>query len=404
MGRKIAVFTGNRAEFGLLLPVIQEIAASNALELQLLVAGAHLDPNFGRTIDVIHDNHLDIAAEIAIDLADDDLYSTAVAIGEGVQGVANALNKLKPDMLLVYADRFEGFSAVIAAAQMRVPVGHIEGGDVTEGGALDDSVRHAMTKLSHLHFTTNYAASVNVLQLGEEPWRVFNVGLPSIDAILQGKLASDEEIAARWPVDFSRPIVVFTQHSVTTQFDKADQQIQASLCALERLLAKDVQLFLTYPNNDAGGKRIIQALNDFAAKHPRDVYLTPSMGSHFYHGMLALAKNPQVRVACVGNSSSGIKETPVFGCPTVNIGSRQDGRLRAENLLDVGYDEELILNAVETCLFDDAFRQRCFSAHNPYGDGTASRQIIEVLRSVALDDTLIAKKTLFAGQKPAEQG
>lgn len=397
MGRKIAVFTGNRAEFGLLLPVIQEIAASDELELQLLVAGAHLDPNFGRTIDVIHDNHLDIAAEIAIDLADDDLYSTAVAIGEGVQGVAKALNELKPDMLLVYADRFEGFSAVIAAAQMRIPVGHIEGGDVTEGGALDDSVRHAMTKLSHLHFTTNYAASVNVQQLGEEPWRVFNVGLPSIDAILQGKLASAEEIAARWPVDFSRPVVVFTQHSVTTQFDKADQQIQASLAALGQLLAQGVQLFLTYPNNDAGGKRIIQALNDFAAKHPQDVYLTPSMGSHFYHGMLALAKEPQLRVACVGNSSSGIKETPVFGCPTVNIGSRQDGRLRAENLLDVGYDEKAILHAVETCLFDDAFRQRCFSAHNPYGDGTASRQIIEVLRSVPLDDTLIAKKTLFAG-------
>ncbi|MEW9797567.1 UDP-N-acetylglucosamine 2-epimerase [Alteromonas sp. CYL-A6] len=395
MRRKIAVFTGNRAEFGLLLPVIQEIAASDKLELQLLVAGAHLDPNFGRTIDVIHDNQLDIAAEIAIDLADDDLYSTALAIGDGIQGVASALQKLRPDMLLVYADRFEGFSAVIAAAQMRIPVGHIEGGDVTEGGALDDSVRHAMTKLSHLHFTTNHAASLNVKQLGEEPWRVFNVGLPSIDAIVQGKLAAEHEIETRWPVDLSRPIVVFTQHSVTTQFDKAEEQILASLGALTRLLENGVQLFLTYPNNDAGGKRIIQALTDFASQHTKDVYLTPSMGSYYYHGMLALARDPQRRVACVGNSSSGIKETPIFGCPTVNIGSRQDGRLRAENLIDVGYDKQAILAAVQTCLFDDAFRQRCFSAHNPYGDGTAARQIVDVLCSVALDNALIAKKTLF---------
>lgn len=397
MRRKIAVFTGNRAEFGLLLPVIQEIKASDDLELQLLVAGAHLDPSFGRTIDVIKNNQLDIAAEISIDLADDDLYSTAVAVGEGVQGVAKALQLLAPDIVLVYADRFEGFSAVIAAAQMRIPVAHLEGGDVTEGGALDDSVRHAMTKLSHLHFTTNKAASQNVLQLGEEPWRVHTVGLPSIDGILQGKLASRQEIAERWNVDFERPIVVFTQHSVTTQFDQAEAQIAASMNALKELVDAGSQVFLTYPNNDAGGKRIVEALTTFAVKY-NEVRLIPSMGSHFYHGMLALAKDPAIRISCVGNSSSGIKETPIFGCPTVNIGSRQDGRLRAENVIDVDYDKQQILDAIKSSFFDEEFRARCFQSHNPYGNGSASAHIVDVLRTVALDEKLIAKKTLFGSQ------
>ena len=397
MRRKIAVFTGNRAEFGLLLPVIQEVKASDDLELQLLVAGAHLDPSFGRTIDVIKDNQLDISAEISIDLADDDLYSTAVAVGEGVQGVAKALQLLAPDIVLVYADRFEGFSAVIAAAQMRIPVAHLEGGDVTEGGALDDSVRHAMTKLSHLHFTTNKAASQNVLQLGEEPWRVHTFGLPSIDRILQGKLASRQEIAERWNVDFERPVIVFTQHSVTTQFDQANAQIAESIDALKELMDAGTQVFLTYPNNDAGGKRIVEALTTFATEY-KEARLIPSMGSHFYHGMLALAKDPAIRIACVGNSSSGIKETPIFGCPTVNVGSRQDGRLRAENVIDVDYDKQQILDAIKSSFFDEEFRARCFHSHNPYGNGSASADIVDVLRTVALDEKLIAKKTLFGSQ------
>jgi UDP-hydrolysing UDP-N-acetyl-D-glucosamine 2-epimerase len=399
MSRKIAVFTGNRAEYGLLLPVIKEISNRNHLELMLLVSGAHLDPLFGRTIDSIKANGFSVSAEIAVDLKSDDLYSTAIAIGEGIQAIASALKKLKPDFLIVYADRFEGFAAVVAASQMRIPVAHIEGGDMTDGGALDDNVRHAMTKLSHLHFTTNQQAADNVLQLGEEDWRVFNAGLPSLDAILQGKLASKSEIATKWSIDFNAPIILFTQHSVTTQFDQSAIHIEASLNALEHFLHKGAQVFVTYPNNDAGGKLIIESINTWQQHLPsatqKRLFVVPALGSYFYHGLLALSKDPLVRLVCVGNSSSGIKETPVFGCPTVNIGSRQDGRLRAGNVLDVPYDMQSILTAITQCLDDSAFRKHCAAVDNPYGSGNAAKAIVDVLQSMPLDNRLIAKKTIF---------
>lgn len=399
MRRKIAVFTGNRAEYGLLLPVIKETNNRSNLELLLLVSGAHLDPIFGRTIDSITAHGLEVAAEIAIDLGDDDLYSTAIAIGAGIQSIAKALDELKPDLLVVYADRFEGFSAVIAASQMLIPVAHIEGGDMTDGGALDDSVRHAMTKLSHLHFTTNQQALNNVLQLGEESWRVFNAGLPSLDAILQGKVATQFEISEKWLLDFNLPIILFTQHSVTTQFDQSANQIDASLQALEKLLQKGAQIFVTYPNNDAGGKLIIekilkwQSLLDVSFR--QRLYVVPSLGSYFYHGLLALAKDPSIRLVCVGNSSSGIKETPVFGCPTVNIGSRQEGRLRAGNIIDVTYNTDAIISAIHTCLEDPVFRQSCATVQNPYGSGSSAKIIVDVLQDIPLDQRLIAKKTIF---------
>lgn len=393
--RRIAVFTGNRAEYGLLLPIIRQIHDDPSLTLLLLVSGAHLDSEFGNTIDSITQSGFGISAQIAIELKDDDLYSTAIAIGTGIQNVAKELKKLKPDVLVVYADRFEGLSAVVAAAQMGIAVAHIEGGDMTEGGALDDSVRHAMTKLSHLHFTTNEIASKNVIQMGEAPWRVTTAGLPSIDSILQGELATQDDIIAKWGIDPNQPIVVFTQHSVTTEYDESDTQITESLTALGSLLVKGVQLFITYPNNDAGGKRIVSHLKNFAKSAAGKVVLVPSLGGKMYHGLLALAQSPDNRVVCVGNSSSGIKETPIFGCPSVNIGTRQAGRLRAENVIDVMYSRDAIEQAILTCLYDDDFRQTCRQTKNPYGDGQAAMRILNVLKTVSLDKALIAKKHIF---------
>lgn len=395
MGRRIAVFTGNRAEYGLLRPIIEKIQSDPDLSLQLLVAGGHLDNNFGRTLTDIQQAGFPISAEIAIDLKNDDLFSTAVAVGDGIKSIAHELARLKPDMLMVYADRFEGFSAVIAASQMCIPVAHLEGGDMTEGGALDDSVRHAMTKLSHLHFTTNEVASKNVIQMGESKERVFTVGLPSIDAIVKGDLASKEEIAEAWGLSTRKPLIVFTQHSVTNAFDQAENQIRASLAALESFLVREIQVCITYPNNDAGGARIIGELKRFAEKFEDNLVLVPSLGGRMYHGILALARSINNRVACVGNSSSGIKETPIFGCPTVNIGSRQAGRLRAGNVIDVDYDTRAISIAIEKCLFDDAFRQHCQQVANPYGNGQAAIKIVDVLKSVNLDANFVAKKHHF---------
>lgn len=396
--RIIAVFTGNRAEYGLQYPILKAIAAHPDLEYRLIVSGAHLDPNFGRTLKEITDDGFQVHAEVKVDLESDTLYATAQAIGTGVISMSHALDRIRPDMLVVYADRFEGFAAVIAGTQMNVPTAHVEGGDITQGGALDDSVRHAMTKLAHLHFTTNQQASNRVLAMGEEPWRVHTVGFPAIDLIQVGNYASADEARARLGLDLSRPVVLFTQHSVTTEFDLAATQVKPSLAALERIARDGVQVIATYPNNDAGGQRIIAELDAWVARGIPNVQLHHSLGRWLYHGVIGLARDPAVRVACVGNSSSGIKETPAFFCPTVNIGSRQLGRLRADNVLDVDYSEDAIDVAVRRCLFDDQYREDCRSAENPYGVGDAGGKIADVLARVPLDRALLRKGMTLQGE------
>ncbi len=397
--RVVAVFTGNRAEYGLQFPILQAIDAHPDLDYRLIVSGAHLDDNFGRTLKEIEEDGYKVHAEVKIDMKEDTLYSTAQAIGSGVLSMSEVLDKLRPDLLTVYADRFEGFAAVIAGTQMNVPTAHVEGGDLTEGGALDDSVRHAMTKLSHLHFTTNCQATNRILAMGEEPWRVHTVGFPAIDLIKKNNFAKKEELRKRFGLDIMKPIVIFTQHSVTTEFDKAVDQIEPSLEAIKKLAGEGVQVVLTYPNNDAGGLRIIDRLNDFTEPAHSNVQLHRSVGRYSYHGILALAMDPEVRCCCVGNSSSGIKETPAFGCPTVNIGSRQAGRLRAENVLDVGYDTNNIYTAIIRCFEDKTFRNTCRNSENPYGLGDAGEKIAEVLSRVPLDRNLLRKRMTLNGEE-----
>ena len=288
MKRKIAIFTGNRAEYGLQFPILKAVAAHPDLEYQLIVSGAHLDKDFGKTLSEIERDGFKIAAEVKIEMREDSGFATAQAIGSGVLSMSECLVKLKPDILVVYADRFEGFAAVISGTQMGIPTAHVEGGDVTEGGALDDSVRHAMTKLSHLHFTTNEDASNRIRTMGEEPWRVHTVGFPMIDLVKAGSFASPETLAKLYNLDLNRPVILFTQHSVTTQIDKSVEQVRASLAALEPLAREGVQVILTYPNNDAGGRAIIGELEAFAARKIPNVQLHKSLGRFNYHGGLNL--------------------------------------------------------------------------------------------------------------------
>jgi UDP-N-acetylglucosamine 2-epimerase (non-hydrolysing)/GDP/UDP-N,N'-diacetylbacillosamine 2-epimerase (hydrolysing) len=300
--------------------------------------------------------------------------------------------------MVVYADRFEGFAAVIAATQMNIPTAHIEGGDLTEGGTLDDSVRHAMTKLAHMHFTTNQQASNRILAMGEEPWRVHTVGFPAIDLISEGRFAAPAEIVEKLGLALARSIVLFTQHSVTTEVDQAVMQLAPSVEAMCRLAAEGVQVIMTYPNNDAGGRLIIAGLVALDERKVAGIQVHRSLGRHLYHGVLALARDPAVRVVCVGNSSSGIKETPAFGCPTVNIGSRQQGRLRAGNVIDARYDADEIVVAVRKCLNDEAFRDTARTSLNPYYLGGAGIKVAEALAAVQLDQTLLRKSMTLQGE------
>jgi UDP-N-acetylglucosamine 2-epimerase (non-hydrolysing)/GDP/UDP-N,N'-diacetylbacillosamine 2-epimerase (hydrolysing) len=396
--RVIAVFTGNRAEYGLQFPILRAIDRHPDLDYRLIVSGAHLDSNFGRTLEEIRNDGFRVHAEVKIEMDAESLFSTAQAIGSGVIEISKALAEIRPDVMVVYADRFEGLAAVIASSQMNIPTAHIEGGDLTEGGALDDSVRHAMTKLAHLHFTTNQQASNRILAMGEEAWRVHTVGFPAIDLISEGRFAGPEEIVQRLGLDLTRPIVLFTQHSVTTEFDQAADQLQPSLGAIEQLAAEGVQVILTYPNNDAGGRQIVEHLESFAARNLPNTQVHRSLGRHLYHGVLALAKDPERRVACMGNSSSGLKETPAFNCPTVNIGSRQEGRLRGANVVDAGYNTADIVRTTHQCLYDTAFRVLCRNAENPYWLGDAGPKVAQVLADVALDTNLIRKRMTLRGE------
>lgn len=289
--RVVAVFTGNRAEYGLQLPILRAIAAHPLLEYRLIVSGAHLDRNFGRTLDEIRADGFEIHDEVKIDLASDTLYATAQAIGSGVASVSRSLDRLRPDLLVVYADRFEGFAAVIAGTQMNVPTAHIEGGDITEGGALDDSVRHAMTKLAHLHFTTNDQATNRVLGMGEEHWRVHTVGFPAIDLIAAGNFASADELIGRYSLDLSRPVVLFTQHSVTTEFDQAREQVAGALQALAMLADEGVQVIITYPNNDAGGRGIVASISEFVGSGRKNPGTIPAR-------CIALGPSTRNQAAC----------------------------------------------------------------------------------------------------------
>ncbi len=388
--RKIAVFTGNRAEYGLQFPIIKAIDDDPRFEYYLLVSGAHLKEDFGRTLSEIESDGFKVYAEVEIDLQGDTLLATAQAIGSGVTNISRVLGDLGPDVLVVYGDRFEGFAAAIAGTQMGIPTAHVEGGDYTEGGALDDSVRHAMTKLAHLHFTTNEQAADRVRSLGEEPWRVHNVGFPALDLVAAGDFAPPKKVYRRYGLDPQRPILMFTQHSVATEYEEAPEQVRPALQALEEAGREwGCQSIVTYPNDDAGGRRIIEEVRKLESKRLQFLQVHPSLGRYNYHSVLNVA------TACIGNSSSGIKETPAFQCPCVNIGGRQNGRLRADNVIDVDYDAGEIKHAIWRCLNDEAFKERVRSCDNPYGAGDAGRRIADVLATVRLDQALIQKKMTY---------
>ena len=396
--KKIAVFTGNRAEYGLQYPILKAIKDHPLLDYKLIISGAHLDENFGSTIEEINNDGFEIHAEAKIEMDADSIQSNVQAIGSGILSIGRILGDLKPDLMIVYADRFEGLAAVIASSQMNIPTAHIEGGDITEGGALDDSVRHAMSKLSHIHFTTNEQATNRILAMGEEKWRVHTVGFPAIDLIKENNYATEKELIKKLGLNLTKPVVIFTQHSVTTESNESSSQVSYSIKALKKLAKEGVQIIVTYPNNDSGAKQIIKNIKHLQDQKIENIQVHKSLGRYIYHGLLALSRNNKNRIACVGNSSSGIKETPIFGCPTVNIGSRQSGRLRGQNVLDSDYDSNTIYEAITKCLFDDDFRKNCTETDNPYYIGDAGTKIAKILANLSINKELLRKKMTLLGE------
>lgn len=382
--RRIAAFSGNRAEYGLLFPIIRAMKERGDLDVRLVASGAHLAESFGRTIDEIMGDGVEIAATVDMGVTGGSVREQTLCLARGISRFCEVLDAIKPDISLVYADRMEGFAATVASFEMNIPVAHVEGGDLTEGGTHDDSVRHAMTKLAHLHFTTSLEAAERVKRLGEEEWRIVFAGLPTLDTIRRGEFARPEEICREFSLDPSRPIVVFTQHPVSTEPELAGTQAMESLEALKTVGAQTV---ITYPNSDPGSQAIIAAFEGYRAVPHFQFH--KSLGRRRYLGLLNVAW------ALVGNSSSGIKETPSFGIPCVNVGSRQKGRLRAENVIDAGYNRADIAEGTRAALFDEAVRARARKCGKPYGEGRCGETVASRLAEVPLGERLLRKRMTY---------
>lgn len=378
--RTIGVVTVGRSDYGILTPVLKAIQAEPSLRLHLIVAGSHLSPEFGSTVGEIERDGFPIADRVDMLRHTDTPEGMAESLGRGVAGFAKAYSRSRPDLLLVCGDRVEMYAAALAALPLTIPIAHLHGGELTEG-AIDDALRHSMTKLSHLHFVATEAYARRVLQLGEEPWRVSVCGAPSLDHLQQTILLSREALQQRYGLRFTEAPLLVTYHPVTLEHESAPRQI-AEL--LQALAAWEGFIVFTAPNADTHGRQIRRAIETFLSTHPQH-QMVEHLGQQGYFSVMALA------AAMVGNSSSGIIEAPSFALPVVNIGMRQQGRLRAANVIDVGYEPSHILRGIRQAVSTE-FRATLSGCVNPYGDGHAAPRIVKTLRDIPLGERLIKKR------------
>lgn len=376
--RKICVVTGTRAEYGLLYWLMKEIKEDAELELQIIATGMHLSSEFGLTYKAVEDDGFHIDAKVEMLLASDTPVGIAKSIGLGVIGFADALDRLRPDLIVLLGDRFETLAVAQTALVAAIPVAHIVGGDTTEG-AYDEAMRHSITKMAHLHFVTNTAALKRVRQLGENPDYIFNVGSPGLDYIRRLTLLGREELQKKLNFQFRSKNLLITFHPVTLDAQPAVEQFQALLEALSRL-GDDVGLIFTKPNADNQGHGLITMLDQYVSLQTNAQVYT-SLGPQVYLSAMAQVD------AVVGNSSSGLYEAPSFKKPTVNIGDRQKGRLQAASVLNCPPESEAIYQTILEALDLD-----CANVVNPYGDGRATEKILKNLKDIKDYRSLIKKQ------------
>lgn len=374
MTRKICVITGSRAEYGLLRWVMQGIKDDRELTLQVIATGMHLSPEFGLTYREIEKDGFQIDRKVEMLTSSDTPVGIAKSMGMGLIGFADALNELKPDLIVALGDRFEIFSAVAAALVARIPVAHLHGGETTEG-AFDDALRHSITKMSHLHFVAAEEYRRRVIQLGEQPERVFLVGGLGIDNIKRLKLLGRAELEATLDFQLGQRSLLITFHPVTLEMSTAANQMAELLAALAEL--RDTQLIFTLPNADTDGRALIKMVEQFVALKSNARAYT-SLGQLRYLSCVALVDG------VVGNSSSGLTEVPSLKKGTINIGDRQRGRLQAESVINCEPTRQSITDAIERLRSTDF--QRCLAQfRNPYGEGGASEKVIETIKHFAID-------------------
>jgi UDP-hydrolysing UDP-N-acetyl-D-glucosamine 2-epimerase len=377
--RTIAVVTTSRADYSHLYWPLKDLSAHPQVDLKLIVVGSHLSPEFGRTAQEIEKDGFRIDARVECLLSSDTDVGMAKTIGVATLSLADTLGQMRPDLLLLIADRYEMLAPASVALALRIPIAHIEGGEISEG-AIDDAVRNALTMMSHVHFTSTHDARQRVISMGEEPWRVHRAGAPSLDHLRRQPLFSREQLESRLEIKIKNPAVLVTYHPVTIARDTT-VEADALFAALATL---PEQLLFCYPNADAGSRDLIARTRSFAASRG-DSHVFVNLDALTYWSLLR-----QVDMV-LGNSSSGIMETPSFAIPTINVGLRQQGRERARNILDAAPDAGSILDAVRTAK-SEGFRRSLEGMTNPYGDGVASQKIVEVLTTVPLGQDLLMKR------------
>ncbi|MEE2754761.1 MAG: UDP-N-acetylglucosamine 2-epimerase [Candidatus Latescibacterota bacterium] len=379
--RTIGVVTVARSDYGIYLPVLKRIVADSELKLHLIVAGMHLTEEFGHTVDLIEADGFAVGDRVDMLHTSNTPEGISKSGGLGMIGFAESFVKNRPDILLVLGDRFEMHAAAIAALPFKIPVAHVHGGEVTSG-AIDDALRHSMTKLSHLHFVTTDAYRSRVEQLGEDPCRVVVSGAPSLDNLQDIELLSSAEFEGVSRVPAGEPFLLVTFHPVTLEYEHTEAHFGELLAVLAQ---RQEPVLFTMANADTYGRTVNRMIQEFVSANASRAYSVDNLGTQRYFSAMSLA------AVMLGNSSSGIIEAATFGLPVVNIGRRQEGRVRGLNVIDSPPDRTSILAALDRAL-SSAFCEGFKRLTNPYGQGNASERIVDGLKSAVLDDTLLIKR------------
>lgn len=378
--RKIAVATGSRADYGIYRPVLREMRKRTTLDVRLLVCGAHLSDLFGRTVAEIERDDFAPVTRIETLLPGDAPVDIARSIAKAVEGFGAALDADRPDLMLLLGDRYEMFAAASAAIPFAIPLAHIHGGETTQG-AIDEAMRHSISKMSHLHFVSTKPYATRLAQMGEQPDNIFVTGAPGLDNLTDFDPMPEEELSDLIGMPLRKEPLLVTFHPVTLEYERTLDDVSALLTALDTV---GLPVVFTYPNADTNGQIIINAIDEFVREHP-SANAVKNLGTRGYFSLLGAAS------AMVGNSSSGIVEAASFGLPVVDIGNRQKGRIRGRNVLNADPTADSIVHAIKKAT-DPTFRSDIDGMDNPYGDGNAAARIVDVLESRTLDAALLQKE------------
>lgn len=383
--KRIGIMTGTRAEYGLLKPLMQEINKDNDLELYLIVSGMHLSPEFGMTYKEIEEDGFEINAKVEMLLSSDSPAGISKSIGLGVIGFADEFQRADLDMLILLGDRYEALSAAISAMVMRIPIAHLHGGELTEG-AIDEGIRHSITKMSYLHFTSTEQYRNRVIQLGENPERVFYVGALGVENIKKINLMTKEELERSIHFEIDENTVVVTYHPVTLENNTVEEQFLNLLKVLDR--NPKIRMIFTKANADTNGRIVNELIDKYAAQNSERACAFMSLGQKRYLSALKYCR------IVIGNSSSGIIEAPSFGKPIINIGDRQKGRICADSVINCGYTQQEIQQAMETALTEE-FENKARNCRNPYEKENTAANIISVIKDYLLNDKIKLKKGFY---------